>query len=85
MYDFFVTTFHVWREHVNLQFLGFVRTLGEREIPTSRVGDLVMRELAKLDKIAYIRFASVYRSFESPDDFREAVQEVKTKKGRRGG
>jgi transcriptional repressor NrdR len=62
-----------------------LRSLGEREVPTSRVGDLVMRELAKLDKIAYIRFASVYRSFESPDDFREAVQEVKTKKGRRGG
>jgi transcriptional repressor NrdR len=57
--------------------------IGEREIPTSRVGDLVMRELAKLDKIAYIRFASVYRSFETPDDFREAVQEVKTKKRRR--
>ena len=60
-----------------------LRTLGEREIPTSRVGDLVMRELARLDKIAYIRFASVYRSFETPDDFREAVQEVKTKKRRR--
>jgi transcriptional repressor NrdR len=57
--------------------------VGEREIPTSRVGDLVMRELAKLDKIAYIRFASVYRSFETPDDFREAVQEVKTKKRRK--
>jgi transcriptional repressor NrdR len=60
-----------------------LRALGEREIPTSRVGDLVMRELARLDKIAYIRFASVYRSFETPDDFREAVQEVKTKKRRR--
>jgi transcriptional repressor NrdR len=60
-----------------------LRSLGEREIPTSRVGDLVMRELAKLDKIAYIRFASVYRSFETPDDFREAVQEVKTKKRRK--
>jgi transcriptional repressor NrdR len=57
-----------------------LRSLGEREIPTSRVGDLVMRELAKLDKIAYIRFASVYRSFETPDDFREAVQEVKAAK-----
>ena len=60
-----------------------LRALGEREVPSSRVGDLVMRELAKLDKIAYIRFASVYRSFESPDDFREAVQEVKTKKRRK--
>ena len=57
--------------------------LGEREVPTSRVGDLVMRELSKLDKIAYIRFASVYRSFESPDEFREAVQEVKSPRRRR--
>ncbi|MSQ73192.1 MAG: transcriptional repressor NrdR [Betaproteobacteria bacterium] len=53
-----------------------LRALGEREVKTSRVGDLVMRELAKLDKIAYIRFASVYRSFDSPEDFREALQEV---------
>jgi len=60
-----------------------LRSLGEREVQTSRVGDLVMRELARLDKIGYIRFASVYRSFESPDDFREAVQEVKTKKRRK--
>ena len=60
-----------------------LRALGEREIPTSRVGDLVMRELARLDKIAYIRFASVYRSFETPDDFREAVQEVKSPRRRR--
>ena len=61
-----------------------LRALGEREVPTSRVGDFVMRELAKLDKVAYIRFASVYRSFESPEDFREALQEVKAGKKRRG-
>jgi transcriptional repressor NrdR len=61
-----------------------LRGLGEREVKTSRVGDLVMRELAKLDKVAYIRFASVYRSFETPDEFREAVQEVKTpRRGRK--
>jgi transcriptional repressor NrdR len=60
-----------------------LRSLGEREVPTSRVGDLVMRELAKLDKIAYIRFASVYRQFETPEDFREALQEVKAKKRRK--
>ena len=59
-----------------------LRALGEREVQTSRVGDLVMRELAKLDKIGYIRFASVYRSFDSPDDFREAVQEVKSPRRR---
>ena len=60
-----------------------LRALGEREVPTSRVGDMVMRELARLDKIAYIRFASVYRSFETPDDFREAVQEVAKSSRRR--
>ncbi|MEJ2173971.1 MAG: transcriptional regulator NrdR [bacterium] len=62
-----------------------LRALGEREVPTERVGDLVMRELAKLDKIAYIRFASVYRSFETPDDFREAVQAIKSPRKRRRG
>jgi transcriptional repressor NrdR len=60
-----------------------LRAMGEREVPTGRVGDLVMRELARLDKIAYIRFASVYRSFETPDDFREAVQDLKRPKKRR--
>jgi transcriptional repressor NrdR len=60
-----------------------LRSLGEREVQTSRVGDLVMRELARMDKIAYIRFASVYRSFESPEEFREAVQEVKSPRRRR--
>ncbi len=60
-----------------------LRSLGEREVPTTRVGDFVMRELAKLDKIAYIRFASVYRQFETPEDFREALQEVKSPRKRR--
>jgi transcriptional repressor NrdR len=60
-----------------------LRSLGEREVSTNRVGDFVMRELAKLDKIAYIRFASVYRNFETPEEFREAVQEVKASKKRR--
>ena len=60
-----------------------LRAMGEREVPTGRVGDLVMRELARLDKIAYIRFASVYRSFETPEDFREAVQDLKRPKKRR--
>jgi transcriptional repressor NrdR len=60
-----------------------LRSLGEREVSTSRVGDFVIRELAKLDKVAYIRFASVYRSFETPEDFRDALQEVKPAKKRR--
>jgi len=44
---------------------------------SSRIGELVMRELKKLDKVAYIRFASVYRSFEDIDEFRALVDEVR--------
>ena len=51
--------------------------LGAREIPSSRIGELVMRELRKLDKVAYVRFASVYRSFEDIDEFKTLVDEVR--------
>lgn len=51
-------------------------TLGEREVPSEKVGELVMRELKRLDKIGYVRFASVYRNFEDVDEFRDAVREV---------
>jgi transcriptional repressor NrdR len=51
--------------------------LGVREIPSSRIGELVMRELKKLDKVAYVRFASVYRSFEDVDDFKLVVDEIR--------
>jgi transcriptional repressor NrdR len=51
--------------------------LAEREVASDRVGELVMRELKKLDKIAYIRFASVYRNFEDLDEFSDAIREVK--------
>jgi transcriptional repressor NrdR len=49
----------------------------QREIAANRIGELVMRELKKLDKVAYVRFASVYRSFEDIDEFRALVDEVK--------
>ena len=61
-------------EHVEEQLL----TAGVREVPSSRIGELVMHELRKLDKVAYIRFASVYRSFEDIDDFKLLVDEVRT-------
>ena len=57
--------------------------LTDREIPTSRVGELVMRELKKLDKIAYIRFASVYRNFEDVDEFSDVIREVQSAPRRR--
>lgn len=49
---------------------------GEREVSTQQLGELVMRELKKLDKVAYIRFASVYRNFEDVDAFSRAIREV---------
>ena len=52
-------------------------SLGLKEIPSNQIGELVMRELKKLDKVAYVRFASVYRSFEDIDEFRALVDEVK--------
>ena len=51
--------------------------LGVREIPSARIGELVMRELKKLDMVAYVRFASVYRSFEDIDEFKTLVDEVR--------
>ncbi len=51
--------------------------LGEREIASRQIGELVMSELRKLDKVAYIRFASVYRSFQDADDFRDALKDLK--------
>ena len=51
-------------------------TSGEREVSSTRVGELVMRELQKLDKIAYIRFASVYRSFKDVAEFQDVIEEV---------
>jgi len=51
--------------------------LGVREVPTHQLGELVMRELKKLDKVGYVRFASVYRSFEDIDEFRIVIDEVR--------
>ena len=51
-------------------------TSGRREVDTGYVGELVMQELKRLDKIAYIRFASVYKNFEDLDEFQEALDEV---------
>jgi transcriptional repressor NrdR len=57
--------------------------LGAREVPARQIGDMVMDELYKLDQVAYIRFASVYRAFQGVDDFRTAIQEVQKPDGRR--
>ncbi len=60
-------------------------TAAQREIKSEKLGELVMRELKRLDKVAYIRFASVYRSFEDIDEFAEVVKEVRPPRRRRAG
>ena len=56
---------------------------GEREILSEKIGEMVMRELRKLDKVAYVRFASVYRNFEDVDEFSDFVKEVSRPSPRR--
>lgn len=53
------------------------RTAKGKEIKTSRVGEIVMDKLKRVDKIAYIRFASVYREFEDVDEFKEELKKLK--------
>ena len=53
-----------------------LRRSGEREVPSLRIGEIVMRELKKLDHVAYVRFASVYRSFQDVADFREEIERL---------
>jgi transcriptional repressor NrdR len=53
-----------------------LRTMGEREVPSRLVGDLVMDELRKLDEVAYVRFASVYRSFQDVTEFQDEIRRL---------
>lgn len=59
-----------------------LRGLGEREIPALRLGELVMEELRQLDEVAYVRFASVYRSFQDVEAFREEVERLRHRRRR---
>ena len=53
-----------------------LRTMGEREVPARLIGELVMEEMRALDDVAYVRFASVYRSFQDVDAFQEEIQKL---------
>ncbi|EJL6489745.1 transcriptional regulator NrdR [Vibrio cholerae] len=53
-----------------------LRATGEREVPSKQIGNLVMEQLKVLDKVAYIRFASVYRSFEDVREFGEEIAKL---------
>lgn len=62
-----------------------LRSSGEREIVSGHIGELVMQELKRVDKIAYIRFASVYKSFEDVNEFQDAIAEVGPERKPAGG
>jgi len=69
----------VENERVERMITGIVRRLesmGENEIPSNVIGELVMQALASLDKVAYIRFASVYKNFREAKDFETFVGEI---------
>jgi transcriptional repressor NrdR len=69
----------VERERVERTVTGIVRRLesmGENEIPANVIGELVMQALASLDKIAYIRFASVYKNFRETRDFEKLIGDL---------
>jgi len=53
-----------------------LRATGERELPSREVGEIVMAELRKLDQVAYVRFASVYRSFQDIHEFKEEIERL---------
>lgn len=51
--------------------------LGEREVASRHIGELVMNELERIDKVAYVRFASVYKSFQDLDEFSDTIRQIK--------
>lgn len=59
-----------------------LRSMGEREVASRRVGELAMEELHNLDEVAYVRFASVYRSFQDIDAFREEIDRMRHRRTR---
>ena len=61
-----------------------IRNLGEREVQARQIGELVMEELRHLDEVAYVRFASVYRSFQDVEAFREEIERLRHRRRREG-
>ena len=53
-----------------------LRTSGEREIPAGKMGEWIMEELKRIDQVAYVRFASVYRKFQDVEEFREEIERL---------
>jgi transcriptional repressor NrdR len=59
-----------------------LRGLGEREVTSRQIGEVVMEELHRLDEVAYVRYASVYRQFQDVEAFREEIDRLRHRRGR---
>ena len=67
-------------ERIDQMISGIVRRLesmGETDIPSKMIGEIVMEALARIDTVAYVRFASVYKNFQAADDFEDFVHELR--------
>jgi transcriptional repressor NrdR len=64
---------HELAEHVRQDLM----SNGKEEVTSREIGDLVMKHLKNVDRVCYIRFASVYKQFEEPEDFQKLLKEVK--------
>lgn len=62
-----------------------LRSTGERELPSLLVGEEVMKELRRIDGVAYVRFASVYRDFQDVSEFEQAIRSLTDNSGQNGG
>jgi len=63
-------------EQAVYQIKSNLRATGDREVSSQRLGEWVMDELKKMDEVAYVRFASVYRSFQDIDEFRQEIERL---------
>ena len=67
-------------ERLDQMISGIVRrleSLGETDVPSDTIGEIVMETLARIDTVAYVRFASVYKNFQAADDFEDFVSELR--------
>ena len=66
------------------QIMHRLRATGERELPSREVGEMVMVALKELDQVAFVRFASVYRSFQDLSEFRDAIERLEAEPADKG-
>ncbi len=71
-------------DRIDQMISGIVRrleSLGDADIPSDKIGEIVMETLARIDTVAYVRFASVYKNFQAADDFEDFVSELRPPEG----